>query len=80
MKVFNSYFKALVAEREVRDRRKLSIRTIAKETGANVSTVQRLLTNDLRRAPLDELALICAHFGCTLDDIFRLEDATPPTP
>ena len=75
--MFNSYFKSLVAEREVRERRKLGIRTIAKETGANISTVQRLMTNDLRRPPLDELALICAHFGCTLNDIFRLEDAPP---
>ena len=74
----NSRLKVLVAEKELRERRQLGIRTIAEEAGASVSTVQRLLNNTIRRVPLDDLAAICVYLDCEVGDILRLESAQQP--
>ncbi len=71
----NSRLKILVAERELRERRSLSIRTITAESGASRSTVERLLNNTIRNVPLDDLARLCAWVPCGVADILQLEDA-----
>ncbi len=71
----NSRLKILVAERELRERRSLSIRTITAESGASRSTVERLLNNTIRRVPLDDLAALCSYFDCSVADILQADDA-----
>lgn len=73
MKV-NSRLSVLVAERRIRDGRAPGIRTIAAESGASVSTVQRLMNNSIKRVPLDDLALLCKYFGCKVGDILEYSD------
>lgn len=70
----NSRLKLLVAEKEMRERRKLGIRTIADESGASRSTVERMLNNTIRRVPLDDLGLLCSYFACDVGDVLRFED------
>ena len=70
----NSRLKVMVAEKELRDRRQLGIRTIATESGASISTVQRLMNNTMKRVPLDDLASLCQYLDCDISDILRLED------
>ena len=70
----NSRLKLLVAEKEMRERRSLSIRTITTESGASRSTVERLLSNSMKRVPLDDLGSLCAYFQCDVGDILRYED------
>ncbi len=70
----NSRLKILVAERELRERRSLSIRTITAESGASRSTVERLLNNTIRRVPLDDLAALCSYFDCSVADILQADD------
>lgn len=65
----NSKLRILVSAKELRDKRNLGIRTIAEETGASVSTVQRLMNNSMRRVPLDDLARLCRYFECAVGDI-----------
>jgi DNA-binding Xre family transcriptional regulator len=74
MKTVNSRLKILVAERELRDRRSLSIRTITAESGASRSTVERLLNNTIRRVPLDDLAALVSYFNCDVGDILQADD------
>lgn len=73
----NSKLRLLVAARELRERRALGIRTIAEESGASVSTVQRLLNNTMRRVPLDDLGRLCAYFQVGVGDILVYEDVAP---
>ena len=73
MKV-NSRLSILVAERRMREGRAPGIRTIAAESGASVSTVQRLMNNSIKRVPLDDLAMLCKYFGVNVGDIL---DYTP---
>lgn len=75
----NSRLRILVSEKELRDKRSLGIRTIAEETGASVSTVQRLMNNTMRRVPLDDLARLCRYFQCSTGDILVFDPAQPDT-
>ena len=58
----------------MREGRAPGIRTIAAESGASVSTVQRLMNNSIKRVPLDDLAMLCKYFGVNVGDIL---DYTP---
>ncbi len=80
MPTVNSRLKLLVAEREMRERRKLGIRTITDESGASRSTVERLLNNTIKRVPLDDLGALCAYFQCDVSDILRYEDVPSQQP
>lgn len=73
----NSRLKVLLVEKELRDKRTLGIRTVADETGASVSTVQRLMNNTMRRVPLDDLARLCRYLDCSVGDILTFDPATP---
>jgi putative transcriptional regulator len=77
MKVVNSRLRILIAEKELRERRTLGIRTITEESGASRSTVERLLNNTIRRVPLDDLGKLCAYLNCEVGDVLRLEDEQP---
>lgn len=67
----NSRLPILVAERRVPGARALGIRTIAAESGASVSTVQRLMNNSMKRVPLDDLAMLCKYLRCQVGDILE---------
>lgn len=77
MKVVNSRLRILIAEKELRERRTLGIRTITEESGASRSTVERLLNNTIRRVPLDDLGKLCTYLNCEVGDVLRLEDEQP---
>lgn len=70
----NSRLSILVAQRRIREGRAPGIRTIAAESGASVSTVQRLMNNSIRRVPLDDLAMLCKYFRCQVGDILEYSD------
>ncbi len=73
----HSRLKILVAEKELREKRSLGIRTIASEAGASVPTVQRLLNNTMRRVPLEDLGALCRYFSCNVGDILNMEEEHP---
>jgi len=71
----NSHLRILVAEKELRERRKLGIRVITSESGASRSAVERLLNNTIKMVPLDDLAFLCAWGAWTPGDILHLSPA-----
>lgn len=74
MKVATSYLKPLLAAKEVREHRTISLRKMVEESGASVSTVNRLANNTIKRLPLDDLATICVYLECEIGDLLRLEE------
>ncbi len=80
MKVVASRMKLLVAERELRERRRLSIRIIVEESGASRSTVERLLNNTIKRVPLDDLGALCRYFNCNVCEILHMEEDMKEAP
>ena len=74
MKVVVSRLKTLIAEKEIKERRTIGIRTIVAESGASIATVQRMLNNTIKRPPLDDVAALCSYLDCEIGDLFRLEE------
>jgi putative transcriptional regulator len=73
VKVVNSHFRVLVAQKELREKRRIGIRVIVEECGASRSAVERLLNNTIKQVPLDDLASICDWLNCQPGDILKLE-------
>lgn len=69
-----SRLRILVAEKATRDGRALSMRRVAEESGANISTVNRLANNTIRRIPVDELSALCLYLDCDVGDLLRIEE------
>lgn len=67
----NSKLSLLVAARQIEQGQRPGIRTIAADSGASVSTVQRLMNNSIKRVPLDDLAMLCKYFRCQVGDILE---------
>lgn len=74
MKVVHSYLRILVAQKEVREGRKLPVRVITLESGASRSAVERLLNNSIKNVPLDDLGCLCEWVPCAVGDMLVLED------
>jgi len=74
MKVVNSHLRVLVAQKELREKRNLSIRTITAESGASRSAVQRMLNNTIKNVPLDDLGKLCDWLPAETGDILRADD------
>jgi len=53
----------LVREKEYREKRRLSLATIAKETDLAIGTVQKLRRGEVSRVYLSTLDTLCAYFG-----------------
>jgi putative transcriptional regulator len=70
----HSYLKALVAEKEIREGRKLTIRRITAESGASRSAIQRLLNNTIKLVPLDDLERLCRWLPCHAGELLRLDN------
>jgi DNA-binding Xre family transcriptional regulator len=76
MKTVQSRLKILLAEKEVREGRTITMQDVVRESGVARSTALRLANNTMRRVPLDEAARLCDYFGCDkLDDLLQLRDA-----
>lgn len=75
-----SNLRVLLAAKEQRDRRTIGIRTIAEESGASRSTVERLLNGTIKRVPLDDLGAICRWLQCGPGDILIMVDRSPAAP
>jgi putative transcriptional regulator len=72
MKTVRSFLRVVIAEKERRERRTFGIRTIAEDSGASRSTVERLMSDTMKRVPLDDLSAICRWVPCGVEDILRL--------
>jgi DNA-binding Xre family transcriptional regulator len=79
MKIVRSRLKVLVAEKAIREGRRLSLRTIAAESGASLSTVIRLDNNKIKMVPLDDLAHLCIWVPCDVGELLRIEEVPDTT-
>lgn len=75
-----SRFKVLLAEKEVRERRTLTLSDVAKETGISIYTVTGFANNTLREFPRDAITKLCAFFGCTTGDLLEYSPEDIRTP
>ena len=69
----NSHFRVIVAQKELRESRRIGIRVIVEESRASRSAVERLLNNTIKQVPLDDLASLCEWVPGEPGEILRLE-------
>src|SRR5262245_38118251 len=75
MQLIESRLDELIAEKEEREQRTLSVRRVTEESGASRSTVERLFNNTIKRVPLDELAALCRYLKCEVGDMLVLTES-----
>ncbi|HEU4327423.1 MAG TPA: helix-turn-helix transcriptional regulator [Roseiflexaceae bacterium] len=74
MKLIQSRLRVLLAEKENRERRTISLRELHRDTGVPMSTVMGMANNSLRAVPLDGLLALCEYLNCEVGDILRIEE------
>lgn len=76
MKVVRSQMRLLVAAKEHRERRRLSLRTIVEETGVPISTIQGLINDSARRVELGDIGKLCSWIPCEVGELLKLEEVS----
>jgi len=76
MAIYNR-LKVLIAEKEIRERRKLTYRIIAHETGISLSILTGYVTQRVNRFDGSTLERLCNYFACQPGDILTYADNPP---
>lgn len=61
--------KILLAEKELRESRKLTYRTVAKETGLAIDTLTAYMTQRVNRFDRSTLETLCEYLSCNVGDL-----------
>lgn len=69
-----SQLRVLLAQKEQREGRSISLREVVRTTEVPISTVMGMANNTLKRVPLDELNILCEYLGCEVGDILKREE------
>lgn len=69
-----SRFRILLAEKETKERRRISLQKVAEETGISIYTIKKLNSDDLREFPMEAMTALCRYFDCRPGDLFIQED------
>jgi len=78
MAIYNR-LKILIAEKEFREGRKLTYRTVAEETGLNMSTLTAYMTQRVERFDKSTLEKLSEYLNCQPGDLL-VYSADPPQP
>lgn len=71
--------KVLLAEKELRENRKLTYRTVAKETGLAIDTLTAYMTQRVNRFDKSTLETLCSYLACDVGDLLKyLPDEDEP--
>jgi DNA-binding Xre family transcriptional regulator len=76
MKTIRNNLMVLAAQKGQRERRRITLRTIADETGINRYTLYAIGNDTIKHYPKDALITLCAYFPCDLPDLLTLIDAS----
>ncbi|MDP9316261.1 MAG: helix-turn-helix transcriptional regulator [Chloroflexota bacterium] len=74
VKVIRSQFRILLAAKEHREGRSISLREVVRTTGVPISTVVGMANNTIKRVPLDELNTLCEYLDCEVGELLKREE------
>lgn len=66
----------LMGQKSQRDGRRITLRTVAEETGLTKHTVYKIADNSIKEYPKMAIEKLCSYFGCELHDLLTLVE--PP--
>lgn len=64
-----SRFKILLAEKEIREKRQITLKDVAQETGVSIYTVTGFANNSLKEIPSEALLKICEYLDCEVGEL-----------
>jgi putative transcriptional regulator len=76
MAIYNR-LKILIAEKELREKRKLTYRTLAQETGISTATLTLYMSQKADRVDLTTLATLCEYFDVQPGEILIYSKEPP---
>jgi putative transcriptional regulator len=76
MAIYNR-LKILIAEKEFREKRKLTYRTISQETGISTTTLTLYMSQKGDRIDLSTLETLCKYFNCQPGDLLIYSNNPP---
>ncbi len=70
----------LIAQKAQRERRRLTVRSVARELDVNPYTLYGMVNGTLRELPIALVEQLCAYLACEVGELLVLEDepASPP--
>ncbi len=69
-----SRLRVLLAEKEIREGRTISLREVVRAADVPISTVMGLANNTMREIPVEALGALCRYFDCEVGDLLRMEE------
>ena len=69
-----SRLRLLIAQKEVSERRRISLRQLSEETSIPLNTLKRIHANRQEQHQIDVLYKLADYFDCTLDDLFERDE------
>src|SRR5690348_6203217 len=72
--------KERIADKEFRERRRVTIQEIAAETGITRNTLSKLLNQHGASVRTENLDRLCAYFGCRIEELVEFVPDTAETP
>lgn len=63
--------KELIAEREFRERRRVTVQEIAVATGITRNTLSKMLNQHASSVRSDNFDRLCAYFGCRIEQLIE---------
>ena len=76
MKLVQNRFGELLARKERREKRSISRRQVAQETGVSLSSVQNWATNSVTRYDADQILMFCLYLDCSPGDLLIIEESS----
>lgn len=79
--VFISHFERLRRTKALEESRDISLRTVAKESGLSLATIQRVRNGNMERVYLSTLEALCRYFRVkNVGDLIEFKDDSPTRP
>lgn len=66
----------LVLQKALREERRISLRTVAKETGLSYNTVLAFARDRLTEYPKATLIALCHYFQCNIEDLLTITEGS----
>lgn len=66
----------LMAQKSQKDRRRISLRLLERETGISYYTLNAIANGTIREYPTDVMAKLCDYFQCDIGDLLMLVEPT----
>ncbi len=64
----------LVAQKSQRDGKRVTLRSVSRDTGVSTYTIYALANNEIEEYPRAVLEKLCSYFNCGIGDLLTTED------